>query len=291
MSKEKEMQGFVWLHEWSDNADNFDDAQLAAFCRAMFAAARGKKYTLPEDPLALLAFKYANRDRERMDAFKKKQSKNGGGGGAPLGNKNASKQPKNNPKTTEEQPKNNPKQAQGQGQGQGQGQPQEQSQGQNQIQNNQDDDDNARGMSSVVVGLLDFLRNIYGDFNFTPSQVALINSKPAEYWDYFMNEIEASKWLKSKDPALALRLHEKVVNGEYRTYEKHEQPTPPPVPAYTPSPEQRQLDELLDEWRTITGRTDEDRLEEMERRHPQLPDSFRKAIGMCWFRNMWYWKG
>ena len=146
-------------------------------------------------------------------------------------------------------------------------------------------------MSSVVVGLLDFLRNIYGDFNFTPSQVALVNSKPAEYWEYFMNEIEASKWLKSKDPALALRLHEKVVNGEYRTYEKHEQPTPLPTPAYTPSPEQRQLDELLDEWHTITGRTDEDRLEEMERRHPQLPDNFRKAIGMCWFRNMWYWKG
>lgn len=146
-------------------------------------------------------------------------------------------------------------------------------------------------MSSVVVGLLDFLRNIYGDFNFTPSQVALVNSKPADYWDYFMNEIEASKWLKSKDPALALRLHEKVVNGEYRTYEKHEQPTPPPVPAYTPSPEQRQLDELLDEWRTITGRTDDDRLEEMERRHPQLPDKFREAIGQCWFRNRWYWKG
>ena len=37
MSKEKEMPGFVWLHEWSDNADNFDDAQMASFCRAMFA--------------------------------------------------------------------------------------------------------------------------------------------------------------------------------------------------------------------------------------------------------------
>lgn len=146
-------------------------------------------------------------------------------------------------------------------------------------------------MSSVVVGLLDFLRNIYGDFNFTPSQVQLVTSKPAEYWDYFMNEIEASKWLKSKDPALALRLHDKVVNGEYRTYERQEQPTPPPAPAYTPSPEQRQLDDLLDEWRTIKGPTDDERLKEMERRHPQLPDNFRKTIGMCWFRNNWYWKG
>ena len=154
----------------------------------------------------------------------------------------------------------------------------------------EDEDDSAQEMPSVVVGLLDFLRNIYGDFNFTPSQVQLVTSKPAEYWDYFMNEIEASKWLKSKDPALALRLHDKVVNGEYRTYERQEQPTPPPAPVYTPSPEQRQLDDLLDEWRTIKGVNDDERLKEMERRHPQLPDNFRKTIGMCWFRNNWYWK-
>ena len=287
MSKEKEKQGFVWLHEWSDNADAFDDTQLASFCRAMLAAARGKKYTLPEDPLALLAFKYANRDRERMESFKKKQSKNGENGGAPLGNKNALKQPKNNPKTTEEQPKNNPKQTQRQRQGQGQSQVEEQ----NQIQNNQDDDNAHASGQSVVVGLLDFLNNIYGDFNFTPSQVQLVMSKPADYWENFMDEVQASKWLKGKDPALALRLHEKVVNGEYRTYTdkaKTEQPQPAP---YKPTPEEQQLNDLLDEWRTLPKDAYKgDNLDEMRKRHGQLPDEFLKSIGMCFFRGSWYWK-
>lgn len=294
MSKEKEMPGFVWLHEWSDNADNFDDAQMASFCRAMFAAARGKKYTLPEDPLALLAFKYANRDRERMDAFKKKQTKNGEGGGAPLGNKNALKQPKNNPKTTEEQPKNNPKQPQRQRQGQRQGQPQEQSQGQKQIQNNQDEDDNARGMSSVVVGLIDFLSN-WWDVNLTPAQVALIDSKPADYWESFKDEIEASKWLKQQDLGKVFALHRNVVDGQYRTFKDT---TPQPVPTYTPpkepefTPREQAIIDDFNAWRNDNPdlRGVYEYLKQLAEKHGGIPDKVCRALGMIYYANSWHFK-
>ena len=97
--------GFFWLFEWSDNAVKFTDQQLAAFTRAIVSAAKGDHYELPDDPLVELAFKYANRDRERMDYQRDRNSENGRKGGAPIGNKNASKQPKNNRKTTEKQPK------------------------------------------------------------------------------------------------------------------------------------------------------------------------------------------
>ena len=102
--KQPKQPGFFWLFEWSENAEKFNDHQLADFVRAMVAAAKGEDYELQDDPLVELAFKYANRDRERMDYQRVVKSENGSKGGAPIGNKNASKQPKNNrkqPKTTE----------------------------------------------------------------------------------------------------------------------------------------------------------------------------------------------
>lgn len=117
-------------------------------------------------------------------------------------------------------------------------------------------------------------------------------SKPADYWDSFMDEVQASKWLKTKDPALALRLHEKVVAGEYRTYPDKAKPDTIPQPApYKPTPEEQQLNDLLYEWRTLPNDAYKgDNLEEMRKRHGQLPDEFLKSIGMCFFRGSWYWK-
>lgn len=89
------------MFEWSENAERFNDHQLAEFVRAMVAAAKGEDYQITDDPLVELAFKYANRDRERMESQRVTKSVNGSKGGAPKGNKNATKQPK----TTEKQPK------------------------------------------------------------------------------------------------------------------------------------------------------------------------------------------
>ena len=99
--KQPKQPGFFWLFEWLDNAEKFNDHQLADFVRAMVASAKGEPYELQDDPLVELAFKYADRDRQRMDYQRVVKSNNGKNGGAPKGNKNAQKQPK----TTEKQPK------------------------------------------------------------------------------------------------------------------------------------------------------------------------------------------
>lgn len=99
--KQPKQPGFFWLFEWSDNAEKFNDHQLADFVRAMVASAKGEPYELHDDTLVELAFKYADRDRQRMDYQRVVKSNNGKNGGAPKGNKNAQKQPK----TTEKQPK------------------------------------------------------------------------------------------------------------------------------------------------------------------------------------------
>ena len=63
------------------------------------------------------------------------------------------------------------------------------------------------------------------------------------------------------------------------------------VPTYKPTPEEQQLNDLLEEWRTLPKDAYKgDNLEEMRKRHGQLPDEFLKSIGMCFFRGSWYWK-
>lgn len=84
----------------------------------------------------------------------------------------------------------------------------------------EDEDDNARGMSSVVVGLVDFLSN-WWDVNLTPAQVALIDSKPADYWESFKDEIDQSQWIRTKPLEMVLSLHANVVEGKYRTSSKN----------------------------------------------------------------------
>ena len=139
------------------------------------------------------------------------------------------------------------------------------------LRKKEDEDDNRASGQSVVVGLLDFMKNVYGDFNFTPSQVQLIMSKPPVYWDYFMNEIEASKWLRSKDPALALRLHERVVNGYYRTYKDTAKQEPTPA---TETEEQS----IRHTWDTLTPQEQEQHLKEHGGLYPWQDPKYNKSL-------------
>lgn len=276
-------RNFVWLGEWTDLTSTFTLEQLGHLMRMVQQHVDGNEPQPTDDKEVAMAYrfiaggvdrsieKYEEICKKREDASRRRWEKQKQANesksmqmdtSVPNSNPNPIPNPNSNPNSNPI-PNNNPK----------------------------DDDDNARGMSSVVVGLLDFLRNIYGDFNFTPSQVQLIMSKPADYWESFMDEVQASKWLKGKDPALALRLHEKVVNGEYRTYTDKAKPEQPQPAPYKPTPEEQQLNELLDEWRTLPKDAYKgDNLDEMRKRHGQLPDEFLKSIGMCFFRGSWYWK-
>ena len=72
---------------------------------------------------------------------------------------------------------------------------------------------------------------------------------------------------------------------------KAEATTPQQPAPYKPTPEEQQLNDLLEEWRTLPKDAYKgDNLEEMRKRHGQLPDEFLKSIGMCFFRGSWYWK-
>lgn len=81
----------------------------------------------------------------------------------------------------------------------------------------QTEEDNAHARGSVVDGLVDFLSN-WWDVNFSERQKQFIESKPADYWEHFMDEVEASKWLKKQPLSKVMKLHRKVVDGYYRTF-------------------------------------------------------------------------
>lgn len=134
--------------------------------------------------------------------FNRKQKANGLQGGGTEGNSNAKK-------TTQNPPKNDPNPAI--------------------IINDNDNDvdldkekdlykeEEKKNMSSVVDGLVDFLSN-WWDVNFSERQKQFIESKPADYWEHFMDEVEASKWLKKQPLSKVMKLHRKVVDGYYRTF-------------------------------------------------------------------------
>ena len=130
--------------------------------------------------------------------FNRKQKANGLQGGGTEGNSNASK-------TTQKRPKNDPNPTI--------------------FINDKDKDlyidkkkeEEDKGKSSVVDGLVDFLSN-WWDVRLTPAQIALIESKPADYWEHFKDEIEASKWLKQQNLGKVFAMHRNVVDGQYRSF-------------------------------------------------------------------------
>lgn len=162
------------------------------------------------------------------------------------------------------------------------------------LRKKEDEEDNARGMSSVVVGLVDFLSN-WWDVNLTPAQVALIDSKPADYWESFKDEIEASKWLKQQDLGKVFALHRNVVDGQYRTFKET---TPPPVPTYTPpkepefTPREQAIIDNFNAWRKDNPdlRGVYEYLKQLAEKHGGIPDKVCRALGMIYYANSWHFK-
>lgn len=160
----------------------------------------------------------------------------------------------------------------------------------------EDEDDNAhaRGMSSVVVGLVDFLSN-WWDVNLTPAQVALIDSKPADYWESFKDEVEASKWLKQQDLGKVFALHRNVVDGQYRTFKDT---TPPPVPTYTPpkepefTPREQAIIDDFNAWRKDNPdlRGVYVYLKQLAEKHGGIPENVYRALGMIYYAKSWHFK-
>lgn len=161
------------------------------------------------------------------------------------------------------------------------------------LRKKEDEDDNARGMSSVVVGLIDFLSN-WWDVNLTPAQVALIDSKPADYWENFKDEIEASKWLKQQDLGKVFALHRKVVDGEYRTFK--DTTPPPPPPTYTPpkgpefTPREQAIIDDFNAWKAKNPdlRGVYDLLSQLAAKHGGVPDKVCRALGMKYYAKSWH---
>ena len=118
-------------------------------------------------------------------------------------------------------------------------------------------DDNARAKSSVVVGLVDFLSN-WWDVNLTPAQVALIDSKPADYWESFKDEIEQSQWLRTKPLEMVLSLHANVVEGKYRTSTRN---APLYTQAHRPSFDDTEEQRLRPYWDDLTEQEQQEYLD------------------------------
>lgn len=99
--------GFVFLPSYYEAISNLPDAERLALYDAlcMFGLYGEEPANLP--PMAKGFFILIRPNIESSKARYKANTENGRKGGAPKGNKNAKKQPKNNPETTEIQPKNN----------------------------------------------------------------------------------------------------------------------------------------------------------------------------------------
>ena len=98
---------FVVQLEWTDAWIDLTDEEMGILFRKFISHAKGEELNL-ENRIVKSNWLGVVKDIDRMTAKYLKDIENGKLGGAPKGNKNASKQPKINPQTTQEQPKNNP---------------------------------------------------------------------------------------------------------------------------------------------------------------------------------------
>lgn len=98
---------FVVQVEWADAWVDLTDEEMGILFRKFITYAKGEEMEL-ENRIVKSNWLSVIKDIDRMTAKYLKDIENGKLGGAPKGNKNASKQPKINPETTQEQPTNNP---------------------------------------------------------------------------------------------------------------------------------------------------------------------------------------
>jgi hypothetical protein len=102
MSKEK----FIVMLEWCNSFDNLSNEEMGILFKNFISYHRNEKIDT-SDRIVNSIWSLLQPNIERINKDYQSRSKNGSNGGAPKGNSNASKQPKNNQETTEKQPKNN----------------------------------------------------------------------------------------------------------------------------------------------------------------------------------------
>ena len=101
------LEKFVVLLEWTDAWFHLTDEEMGILFRKFISHSKGEEMEIENRVVKGLWLSKVN-DIDRMTAKYLKDIENGKLGGAPKGNKNASKQPKINPQTTQEQPIINP---------------------------------------------------------------------------------------------------------------------------------------------------------------------------------------
>jgi len=101
------MSKFVVQLEWTDAWVDLTDEEMGILFRKFISHAKGEEMEIKNRIVKNSWLSRVN-DIDRMTKKYLKDIENGKKGGAPKGNKNASKQPKINPNTTEEKPENNP---------------------------------------------------------------------------------------------------------------------------------------------------------------------------------------
>jgi hypothetical protein len=103
-----ELKKFIIMLEWYPQLKRLTNEELGILFRNLFNHHLG----LPideSDRVSIGVFEGLLPNIDRMNQKYLKDIENGKKGGAPKGNNNASKQPKNNPQSTQEQPKDNVK--------------------------------------------------------------------------------------------------------------------------------------------------------------------------------------
>ena len=101
------LEKFIVQLEWTDSWVDMTDKEMGILFKNFIAYSKGEELNL-ENRFVKTAWLGIVKQIDRMNTKYIKDIENGKLGGAPKGNKNASKQPKINPITTQEQPLINP---------------------------------------------------------------------------------------------------------------------------------------------------------------------------------------
>jgi hypothetical protein len=101
------LEKFVVQMEWTESWDELSNEEMGILFRNFIKYTKGLEIDRSNRTVNV-AWDSVKKQIDRMTEKYLKDVETGKRGGAPKGNKNASKQPKNNPQTTEEQPLNNP---------------------------------------------------------------------------------------------------------------------------------------------------------------------------------------
>ena len=104
----KNKERFIVQLEWTNSWTDLTDEEMGMLFRNFISYAKGEDLDLT-NRIVSVSWKSIQPDIDRMNAKYLSDVENGKKGGAPLGNKNASKQPQSTqeqPKTTQEQPEN-----------------------------------------------------------------------------------------------------------------------------------------------------------------------------------------